>query len=143
MERRFHSPRDYLDAARSPEADKDLLAGLATTPYDFVHDAIAQHPHATAAILLAVVPRELRNWGHHSLLRKIIAHPAADEAVLALAHTRVAEALTSGYRPYSVAIALAQRGVLTAGDVEALGRLPGASARLRHGLRRAVAAGPG
>jgi hypothetical protein len=140
VERRFHSPRDYLDAARSPDADVDLLFGVATVPFDFVHEAIAEHPNATAAVLATVVPEELRNWGNHSLLRKVISHPAADEVVLALARARVAAALAAGRRPYGVAIALAQRGVLTPEDVETLGALAGASARLRHGLRRAVRA---
>ena len=143
VERRSHSPKDYLDAARSHDAEAELLAGLATTPYDFVQEAVAEHPNATATVLLAVMPVELRNWGHHALMRKAVQHPAADDAVFALAHHRVAQALTNGQRPYGVAIALARRGALTAQDVEALGRLPGASARLRHGLRRTLLTHPG
>jgi len=38
-----------------------------------------------------------------------------------------------------IAITLTARGALSADDVDVLGRLPGASARLRRGLRRALA----
>lgn len=140
VERRFHSPKDYLDAARAPEADEELLAGLATVPYDFVLEAVAEHPRATAAVLLACVPGELRTWSDHSILRKVIAHSSADGAVLALARERVAQALVAGRRPYGSAIALARRGALDLEDAESFGRLPGASARLRRGLRRTITA---
>ena len=138
IERTFHSPRDYLDAARDSTADADLLDGLAGMPYGFVQEAVAEHQNTRTETLLRMVPASLKNWGDHSLLRKIVVHPSADSRVYARARETVAAALAEGRRPYSVAIALAERGGLSEADVESLGHLAGASARLRHGLRRAV-----
>ena len=96
VEHRFHSPRDYLDAARDPAADAELLAGLATVPYQFVHEAVAEHPNTRDETLLTLVPDALVNWGDHSLLRKVVAHPAADGAVFVLARQRIPRPLPLG-----------------------------------------------
>jgi len=94
-------------------------------------------PRPSAA--LELVPAELRSWGDHALLRRIVVHPAADDRVHARARETVASALDAGRRPYSVAIALAERGGLSPAQAEALAHRAGSSARLRHGLRRALA----
>jgi len=137
--RTYHSPRDYLDAARAEGADAELLAGLATVPYSFVHQAVAEHPNTRPTTLSLLIPDELHDWADHALLATIVSHPAADADVFARAHHKVRQALAIGKRPYRIAITLTARDALSADDVDVLGRLPGASARLRRGLRRALA----
>src|SRR5215472_18506759 len=138
VQHRYHSPRDYLDAARAEDADGELLAGLASLPYAFTKEAVAEHRNTRPETLVALVPDTIHGWGEYRLLRMIVSHPAANAEVWAMARERVYESLTAGYRPFCLAITLARRGDLTPEDVHALGRLPGASARLRRGLRRAM-----
>ncbi|MEU6236738.1 hypothetical protein ABZ885_27440, partial [Kitasatospora sp. NPDC047058] len=66
-------------------------------------------------------------------------HPATVGARLDRVVEAVARQLADGHRPYAAALALAARNAVAADRIEALGKLPGASARLRRGLTRALA----
>lgn len=135
--RRFHSPRDYLEAATDQHADDDLLYGLAGQPFDFVHRAVARHPAATARTLLRVLQHGLPGEGHE-VVSLAVQHPAADEHVFAAACELLSQWLERGGRPYSAVLALANRGGLTPEQAAQLASLPGASARLRGALQRAM-----
>lgn len=128
VNRMYHSPRDYLDAAQAKGAGPELLAGLATLPYSFVRQAVAEHANTAPETLLVLVPEELRDWRHQALLATIVSHPAANDEVFARAREKVRQALATGKRPYRIAITLAARGALSPGDVEVLGQLPGVGA---------------
>ncbi len=49
--KRYHSPKDYLDAAKLPETSSSELEVLAKSEYDFVQIAVVRHPHVTPEIL--------------------------------------------------------------------------------------------
>lgn len=139
LARPFGSPRDYLEAARAPSSSSDLLDALAQLPYNFVREAVAEHPSTRTQTLHALIPAELANWNDRALLVRIVRHRNADRTVFSTALTRVRGALDAGQRPYAVAIALAERGALTPDQAHELGTHTGASARLRHGLTKAIA----
>ena len=126
----YHSPRDYLEAAKAPGADADVLADLATGPYGFVRQAVAEHPHTRADTLLNLIPDELRGWNDHALLYAIVCHAAADDAVRPGAG---ASPPSAGRRtaalPHRHSAGRPRRTDPELADD--LGRRPGASARLR------------
>jgi hypothetical protein len=55
------SPRDYLNLVTDTRADQAVLRALAASPYSFVREAVAEHPHADAQTLAAVPTEDLKN----------------------------------------------------------------------------------
>ncbi|MFC8722309.1 hypothetical protein [Kitasatospora sp. NPDC057198] len=144
----MRTPRYYLDLAND-SFDPAVLRELAGSAYPFVQRAVAANPHAPAAALLELTalcgrtPVDPLTWNENHLLLLVARHPAADRAVLSAAVAAAAVRLTAGARPYQAVLALAEHPGTRPEELLALGRLPGASARLRRGLRRALAARPG
>src|ERR1700710_3011260 len=134
----FHGPADYLKAACDPSADAELLHQVAQQPYPFVRQAVAEHPAARPETLHGLVPDLIRSWNDHRLVLLITRHPSASAGVLARVAAVAESSLIAGNRPYEICAALAERGVLAAADAARLRRLPGASARFRHRMARAV-----
>jgi hypothetical protein len=137
---RLHTPADYLEAASDPDAGEGMLCHLAQCPYSFVWQALARNPRTPGYLLEELCSRRDSTWNDNRLLRLIVEHPNADRAVLlsALAEleTRLREPLS---RPYAAVLALADRPELAPDEVQRLAALPGASARMRRGLRRRLA----
>ena len=73
--RRYHSPKDYLDAARDPAASPEELRFLASSVYDFVRLAVAEHPHAEADVLVALIPQHIESWNEQRLALALARHP--------------------------------------------------------------------
>lgn len=73
--RRYHSPKDYLDAARDPAASPEELRFLAGSVYDFVRLAVAEHPHAGADVLVALIPQHIESWNEQRLALALARHP--------------------------------------------------------------------
>jgi hypothetical protein len=73
--RRYHSPKDYLDAARDPAASPEELRFLAGSVYDFVRLAVAEHPHAEADVLVALTPQHITSWNEQRLALALARHP--------------------------------------------------------------------
>ena len=67
MNQKYHSPKDYQDAARSEITSVLELAYLAKSEYSFVKLAVANNPNVTQEILDALVPAELNNWTEQEL----------------------------------------------------------------------------
>nr|WP_237419037.1 hypothetical protein [Kitasatospora sp. SID7827] len=121
---------------------------LAACPYPFVQHAVAANPCTPPAALrelaelCGLVPHDRSPWNDNRLLLLLARHPAADRRVLAAAVAAAVAAATvrlaAGTRPYAAVLALADRPELPPEELRALGRLPGASARLRGGLRRVL-----
>jgi hypothetical protein len=62
---KYHSPKDVLDAARSPAAPPEELAQLANSIYVFVRVAVAENPNTPIRTLLKLIPDKLStkiNW---------------------------------------------------------------------------------
>lgn len=58
--KKFHGPKEQLDAARSPETTSDVLDMLAESPYRFVQTAVAEHPNTQPWTLAVLVPFDLK-----------------------------------------------------------------------------------
>jgi hypothetical protein len=102
-ERRFHGPRDYLDAARAADATSEELAVLARSEYDFVRLAVAEHPASTAAVLQLLVPESSETWNDQALLLALAAHPNSPLDVLEQVAQRVPSTLHNRDRPLGFA----------------------------------------
>ncbi|MFD7731623.1 hypothetical protein ACFV6F_14705 [Kitasatospora phosalacinea] len=141
----MREPGYYRDLANG-SSDPVVLHELAGCPYPFVQHAVAANPCTPPAALTELsvfcgrAPDGRNPWNDNYLLLLLARHPAADRAVLSAAVDAAAARLTAGTRPYAAVLALAERPELPPEELLALGRLPGASARLRRGLQRALAA---
>ena len=135
----LHSPRDYLDLARSDGASAETLRILADSPYDFVLEAVAANPSSPPDVLLRLVPPAVDSWNESSRLRALAENPSSDEAVLLAVVEGVRRALTASRRrghPYEVAFRLVNRAEVPVSVLRKLGEQPGASARFRRRLSR-------
>lgn len=138
--RRFHTPADYRDAAGDPDTDVQTLCYLARCPYPFVWQALASNPRTPAHVLDALCSNGDSAWNDGRLLRLVAEHPNADRKVLLKVLAELeARLLTSTSRPYAAVLALAARPELEPEELQRLASSPGASARMRTGLRRRLA----
>jgi len=128
------TPADYLELARSQHRDE--LRRLARCPYPFVWRAVAANPHTPPDVLRELSEARDSPYADNELLRLLAVHPRADRDVLKAVLAATAAKLTEGERPYAAVLALADRAELNADDIQGLGALRGASARLRRGLAR-------
>ena len=118
----------------------EVLSELARCPYPFVWQALASHPNAPASVLRDLCSRRDSVWNDNRLLRLIAEHPNADRTVLLKVLSELEVRLrTSASRPFAAVLALAARRELEPEEVRRLAALPGASARMRAGLRRRLA----
>ncbi|MEU3496825.1 hypothetical protein ABZ747_25455 [Kitasatospora cineracea] len=140
----MRTPYYYFDLAGTSR-DPAVLRELAGSEYPFVRQAVAANPCTRADALFALaarcrdVPAEHGPWNDNALLLLLAGHPAADRPALLVVLDAAAARLTAAARPYAAVLALAGRPELRPTELLPLGRLPGASARLRGGLRRALA----
>ncbi|MFD0277257.1 hypothetical protein ACFVHB_25585 [Kitasatospora sp. NPDC127111] len=137
----LHHGGDYQRLAERT-TDPTVLRELARCDYPFVWHAVAENPAAPADVLAALADRRHSDHNDNLLLRLLAEHPATAGAGLDGVVDAVARRLAAGHRPYAAVLALAARTDLPAHRVEALGKLPGASTRLRRGLTRVLAARP-
>lgn len=79
---RWHSPKEQLDAARSPAATNEDLRLLARSPYGFVRVAVAENPKTEDRELEAMLPRDLDNHRDQELADAIARNPRASERTL-------------------------------------------------------------
>ncbi|WP_244178931.1 hypothetical protein [Streptomyces rubellomurinus] len=136
----LHTGADYLRLAERT-ADPAVLGELARrAEYPFVWQAIARNAAAPTEALAALVGRRNSDHNDNRLTHLLAAHPAVTGAALDGLVESVAALLAEGERPYAAVLRLAARPELPAERIRALGRLPGASARLRRGITRALAA---
>jgi hypothetical protein len=90
-------------------------------------------------VLATLASKTSSTWNDNRLLALLAEHPNADSQVLALVLDRVQDLLaTTGARPYAAALALAARAELDQHAIHTLANAPGASKRLRQGLRHAL-----
>ncbi|MBD0688736.1 hypothetical protein BG452_24385 [Streptomyces sp. CBMA123] len=137
----MHHGGDYLRVAERT-ADPEVLRRLARADYPFVWHAIARNAAAPADLLAALSVRRNSIANDNHLLRLVAAHPALTGAELEGLVAVLAERLREGDRPYAAVLELARRTEPAAGLLLRLGQQPGASARLRRGINRRLAARP-
>ncbi|MBB6399952.1 hypothetical protein BKA00_006866 [Actinomadura coerulea] len=133
----FRTPADYRDAARDPETDVRTFRHLARSPYPFVWQELAANPSTPARVLDELCSNRDSAWNDGRLLRLLAEHPNADREVLLKVLAELEARLrTSTTRPYAAVLALAARRELRPEELRHLAALPGASPRMRTGLRR-------
>jgi len=107
----FHSPKDYLDLARSPQATPEQLRELARSPYEFVIEAVATHRSTPADVLSALVPAEIRTDSDGSVLVALVENPNTPETVLRQVPELVLPLLSAreNHRTFAAGVALTER----------------------------------
>jgi len=93
---KYHSPKEYLDAARSLETSPTELRALAQSVYDFVVTAVAWNPNTEADVLSTLVPERIVSWDEQDRARAIAQHPHTPEETLGLLAERLLPMLNKG-----------------------------------------------
>ncbi|GLY83522.1 hypothetical protein [Actinoallomurus iriomotensis] len=137
--RHLHTPADHLRLAADPATGEDVLRGLSQSPYPFVWQALAANPNTPPAVLGRLCSQRDSTWNDNLLVARIACHPRADRTVLRGLLDELRDRLMAGDRPFAAVLALAERVEVTPDEILGLARLPGASARLRRGVRSRLA----
>ncbi|MEV7782199.1 hypothetical protein [Kitasatospora sp. NPDC088351] len=138
----LHDGGDYRRLAERT-ANPVVLRELARCGYPFVWHAIAANPATPGDVLAGLADRRHTPWNDNRLLLLLAEHPATVGEALDRVYDAVTRQLAAGHRPYAAVLALARRPDLPGDRARGLGPLPGASARLRRGITRELAARPG
>ena len=93
---KYHSPKDYLDAARSPATSPEELRVLRHSIYDFVITAVAWNPNTEADVLHTLVAEDINSWDEQDRAYAIAQHPHATTETLALLAERLIPLLNRG-----------------------------------------------
>jgi len=93
---KYHSPKEYLDVARSPETSPRELRILAQSAYDFVLTAVAWNPNTEADVLTTLIPQHIESWDEQDRARAIAQHPHTPEETLDMLAERLFPILNKG-----------------------------------------------
>ncbi len=93
---RYHTPKEYLDAARSWATSPAELRALAKAPYSFVVTAVARNPHTETDVLAALIPTVIVSWHEQELAAAIAQHPHTSADALATLAERLLPILDNG-----------------------------------------------
>lgn len=96
MAKKYHSPKEYQDAAKSPETTASELALLAKSEYNFVRLAVAQNPNVTPEILASLVPDDLDSWNEQDIARALVQNSKTMPETLFLLAKKLIPSLDSG-----------------------------------------------
>lgn len=107
----FHSPRDYLDLARSRQAAPDELRALASSEYDFVREAVATNPSTPPDVLAQLLPKTVNTWNDSLLLLALVRNQSTPTEVLEAVPGLVLSRLQvrDDHKSFEVGVALARR----------------------------------
>ncbi len=81
---KYHSPKDYLNAANSPNTSSAELRELAKAPYDFVATAVARNPNTESDILASLIPMHVETWNEQERAAAVAQHPNTPVETLSL-----------------------------------------------------------
>lgn len=93
---RYRSPKDRLDAARSPDTSGDELDRLASSDYDFVRLAVAKNPNTRSDTLERLRPGPLSSWNDQDIAKAITTHSNAGPELLTLIASDLVPLLDNG-----------------------------------------------
>lgn len=96
MTKKYHSPKEYQDAAKSPETPASELALLAKSEYNFVRFAVAENPNVTPEILASLVPDNLDSWNEQDIARVLVRNSKTLPETLSLLAEELIPFLDSG-----------------------------------------------
>ena len=96
MTKKYHSPKEYQDAAKSSETPASELALLAKSEYNFVRLAVAQNPNVTPEILAFLVPDNLDSWNEQDIARTLTQNSKTLSKTLSLLAEKLIPVLDNG-----------------------------------------------
>ena len=137
-EERFHGPRDYLDAARRPVATGEDLRALASSVYDFVRLAVAEHEAAPPDVLAERMPIVVLTWNDQDMLLRLARNNSTPTEALVrigalippMLHVRDAQ------QAFAAGVALFQRVDAPQGTLETLLADPSTTTEFRKVVAR-------
>lgn len=94
--KKYHSPREYQDAAKSPDTLPEELQNLIHCEYDFVWTAVAKNPNVTPEILTELVSTEFDSWTTRELAAVLAASDKLSASALDLLADRLAPLMNKG-----------------------------------------------
>ncbi len=93
---KYHTPKDYLNAAKSIDTLSSELRELAKAPYGFVLTAVAGNPNTDADVLASLVPEIVVSWSQQELAVEIAKNNNADAETLSLLAKHLIPVLDNG-----------------------------------------------
>lgn len=75
MNRKYHSPKEYQDAAESELTPVSELSYLAKSEYSFVRLAVANNANVTETIIESLVPINMGSWNEQELSAALTKNP--------------------------------------------------------------------
>jgi hypothetical protein len=94
--RKYHSAKDYFDAAKSPETPVEELGFMAKSGYDFVRIGVAQNPNVTPDILASLIPSKIESWNEQALAATLTENLKTPVEALMLLATELIPVLNHG-----------------------------------------------
>ncbi len=94
--KKYRSPKEYQDAAKSLETPASELAFLAKSEYNFVRLAVALNPNVTAETLYSLVPDNLNSWNEQEIARALTQNEKTSLKTLWLLAEKLIPVLDSG-----------------------------------------------
>lgn len=82
MNQKYHSPKDYQDAAKSEKTSVLELNYLAKSEYNFVKLAVANNPNVTDEILDLLVPFNFESWSEQEISVALTKNPKTSAKTL-------------------------------------------------------------
>ncbi len=94
--KKYHSAKDYLDAAKSRETPVAELEVLARSEYDFVRIAVAENSNMSPEILAALVPSKIESWNEQALAAALTGNQKTPVEALMLMASKLIPVLNHG-----------------------------------------------
>lgn len=91
MNKKYHSPKEYQDAAKSELTSVSELAYLAKSEYNFVRLAAANNPNITEEILDSLIPLNFDSWNEQEISAALTGNLKTSSQTL----KKLAQSLTS------------------------------------------------
>lgn len=105
MSRKYHSPKEYQDAAKSEFTSTGELAELAKSEHNFVKLAVANNANVTEEILDSLVPEYYDEWGEQEIGAALAKNPKTAPKTLGKLAAKLSPHLTTERNKDMAAIA--------------------------------------
>jgi hypothetical protein len=96
MSKKYLSPKEYLDAAKSELTPVSELAYLANSEYNFVKLAVAENPNTTEEILSSLVPGTLESWNEQEIAASLTQNSKTGSETLRILAEKLTPVLNGG-----------------------------------------------
>jgi hypothetical protein len=93
---KYHSPKDYLEDAKSPETSPAELRELAKASYSFFLTAVANNPNTESDVLIGLIPEKIESSNEQLLATAIVHNPNTSADALEILAERLVPVLDNG-----------------------------------------------